>query len=312
MAIGKGSRVEFNGPSGKMFGLVFAMARGEAKVLADTGATLRGDPTQLRESTKPIPADHPSRKFVKGDRIEFQNSSFEGWKPGRVAKIDEFGFMQIATDDGQTWKNVLASKARATSIPVPEHVAKAPVSYAKGARVEFEDNGKTLYGVVSKGGSGRIEVVEDGGIVVHRGPVAAFRPSSHPLNTGGPDEMDRWSVVSYKLHERMSQETPCFEAVIALNGKKVIAATNEGSGGPDLFHGLPGASNDVVERLEADAKAWAIRFDEKAADRRYSEDASSWIDWEVNKKPYGVPAKDYFDDHNRALEAMSSKSFSLR
>jgi hypothetical protein len=158
---------------------------------------------------------------------------------------------------------------------------------------------------VTKGGA-RVEVTLDGGVDVMAGAAALFRPSTRPVKTGGPDAMDRWTVVSYKLHDRLSEETPCFEATIALDGKKVIAASNRGTGGPDDFHALPGAPAGAVATLEADAKAWAGRFDAMAGDKAYREDASSWIDWSVNKKPFGVLAKDYFDEYNRMYDETTS------
>jgi hypothetical protein len=311
MAIGKGSRVEFKGPDGLMFGLVFKTRGSEAQVLSDSGATFRGDLRSLKESTQPLPSEHPSKKFVKGARIEFESKSFAGRKPGVVAKIDMFGFMEVVADEGAVWKEVLATKAHPSKLPLPAHMSKGAVAHAKGARVEFMHKDEMLYGVVTKAGT-RTQVMQDGGVVLHSGSAAAFRPSTHPLKVGGPDDMDCWSVASYKLHERMSEETPCFEAVIVLDGRKVIAASNRGTGGSDEFHALPGAPNRVLDRFEAEAKAWAKRFDDKADDHKYSEDASSWLDWEVNKKPYGVPAKDYFDDRNRSFEEMMSQPFKLR
>lgn len=312
MAVLKGSRVEVEVTGrGKVFGLVFAIARGEAKVISDDGATFRGDPTALKESKQPIPADHPSKRFKKNDRIEFQNSAFKDWKLGLVAKADSFGFLEINTDDGQTWKGVVATKARASTAPLPKHLANVPASYAKGDRVEFEEKGRTAYGVVSKAGSDRVEVTEDGGIVIHSGPVSSFRPSTHPLKTGGPDEMDRWSVVSYKLKERLSRETPCFEAVIALNGKKVIAASNRGTGGSDDFNPLHAAPAKIIDMFEADAKAWAGRFDETASEGGYRQDASDWLDWSVNKKGFGVTAADYFSKVDDSSDEMKS-AFSPR
>lgn len=312
MAVVKGSRVEVEiSGRGKVFGLVFAMARGEAKVVSDDGATFRGDPAALKESRQPIPANHPSKMFKKNDRIEFQNSSFKGWKSGFVAKVDSFGFLQINTEDGQTWKGVIATKARRSTAPLPAHLANLPACYAKGDRVEFEEQGRTVYGVVTKVGPDLIDVTEDGGIVIHSGPMLSFRPSKHPLKTGGPDEMDCWSVVSYKLKERQSRETPCFEAVIALDGKKVITASNQGNGGCDDFHPLRGAPAGIVDRFEADARAWARRFVESANDGKYREDASDWLDWSVNKKGFGVTAEDYFSKNNQASDEMKS-AFSPR
>lgn len=312
MAIGKGSRVEFNGPDGKMLGLVYRMAGSEALIMSDGGRTLRGHPCNLRESSEALPSDHPSKKFRKGDRIEFQNPSFDGWKPGIVAKIDPFGFMQVGSDDGQSWKNVVSTKARLSTVPLPDHMARRPSSYTKGDRVEFQYNGETRYGVVSKGGSSRVQVIEDGGVFSHSGPISVFRPSTHMLKTGGPDEMDRWSVASYKLHEKMSDDTPCFEAVIALDGKKVISASNHGTGGCDDFHAFPGAPDGVVERFESESRAWVARFDTRADDSRFFECSSSWLDWEVNKKPYGVTASDFFEESNRLFEEAVSQPLKPR
>lgn len=291
------SRIEFTNGGAKLLGMIYKVSGSNVQIMADDGQLFRGAVAGVKLSSESLPADHPSKRFGRGARVEFQNSSFEGWKAGEVTKIDAFGFMDVATDDGGSWKGVFSMKARASQAPAPKHAVKMPSSYAKGDRVEWKEEGKTFYGVVSKGGSGRIEVTQDGGVNILGGSVRLFQPSTHPLKTDAPDTMDRWTVVGYKPYERMSEETTCFDAKIALDGKSVITVSNRGTGGSNMYHPLSGAPAGICEQLEADAKAWRARASSgREPDDKYVEHSDLWVEWKTAKQPFGVTAADYWND----------------
>ncbi|MGY3581941.1 hypothetical protein ACVIGB_001136 [Bradyrhizobium sp. USDA 4341] len=295
------SRVEFSGPGGaKMFGLVYKRTGNNLQIISDDGNGFSGTLHGVKLSNEPMTFDHPSKRFGPGDRIEFKNKAFEGSKAGTVVKVDMFGRMQVNTDDGGRW-DVWAMNAQASQKPAPKNSAQKPASYAKGDRVEWTDKGTTRYGVVSKGGSRKIEVIHDGGEHMASGSVSVFSLSDHPLKTDGPDAMDRWTLVNYKAFERMSEETTCFNAKVALNGKPVIEASNDGRGGCNMYRRLPGAPADVCDQLEADATAWRARLSGREFDRQYHENADQWIEWKADKQPYGVTGADYWAEFDRLL-----------
>lgn len=156
----------------------------------------------------------------------------------------------------------------------------------KGDRVQFIDKGSYAYGVVLKGGKGNITVIRDGGELQVSGPATAFRLSKHPLPADEPSVMDKWSIAKYK-DTGYGDETPQFNAEIALNGKVVITARNSGQGGCNMYTAI---DYDYVRQLEADAKEWGKQFgypyDFEAHD--------TWVEWAAREKIYGVLAVDYF------------------
>ena len=48
--------------------------------------------------------------------------------------------------------------------------------------------------------------------------------------------MKKITLKSIKLHEGLSQETPCYTATVFLNGKKIAYTENNGYGGSDNIH----------------------------------------------------------------------------
>jgi hypothetical protein len=303
--IKKTSRVEFRGPGGKKeFALVYKRAGDKLVLMADDGMGYNSTVNEVKLSDEPMTFDHPSKRFGPGDRIEFQSKSFKGTKTGSVNKVDMFGMMQVTADDGMIW-DVFAKSAEPSKTPAPKGVAANPTSYAKGDRVEFTQGGTIIYGVVSRGGSS-VKVIHDGGEKVTSGDARAFRPSQQPLKKDSPDAMDRWTLASYKAIERRSRETTCFDAKIALDGKPVIEASNDGGGGCNFYRPLPGAPKGVCDKLEADAKAWRIRVTGKEPEKSYGDDADMWISWKADKQPYGVTAAAYWADFEEIAPAATS------
>ena len=156
----------------------------------------------------------------------------------------------------------------------------------KGDRVEWTNKTKdgsfeTKYGVVTKGGSFSATVIYDGGEYQVKGPVSLFRLSSHPLPTDAPSVMDKWGVKRYKEIPGHG-DSATFHAYITLKGKKVLEAMNDGWGGPNSYHG----GRAIENQLEEDAKEWGKQF----GCTHLNEMTSLWIDWYVNRRPFGVTA----------------------
>ena len=158
----------------------------------------------------------------------------------------------------------------------------------KGTRVEYIDRGNYAYGVVLKGGKGKITVICDGGKTQVTGLAAFFRKSNHPLPVDEPSIMDKYSIVKYK-NSGFGDETPQFNAEIALNGKVVMWASNNGQGGCNMYRG----DRIVREQFSADATEWGKQFGYPYK----IEVEDTWVEWAAREKIYGVLAVDYFKEY---------------
>ena len=174
----------------------------------------------------------------------------------------------------------------------------------KGDRVEFTDKGVTKYGVVSKGGSKKVEVTLDGAEYCVRGSAGAFRKSDYPLPVDTePSPMDNYAVTGYK--EFKSFDGGGFNAYITYKGKKILEAFDEGNGGEVNIHGIGGtpyARSPEEEKFYADAKAWAIQF----GDSNGFGAVGMWFEWYVYERPYGVTSKAFWDKFNKKLASWKS------
>jgi len=78
------------------------------------------------------------------------------------------------------------------------------------------------------------------------------------------DPTGRVTLLSYKRHPRMSDETTAFEATIVLDGKRVGTATNTGTGGPHRYHF---ASVEVKQSVTRIAEQWATENNESSIEQ---------------------------------------------
>jgi hypothetical protein len=166
-------------------------------------------------------------------------------------------------------------------------------SLKKGAIVEFDNDGETTIGVVEKGGN-MPTIVYDNGSLAIKGHASLFTEiDDSKLEKDEPSVMDKWTVVSYKEHKRMSEETIAFNAYIALNGKKVFAVENTGKGGCMSLHGCSSVydkkSNDLFEK---DLLEWAKQFGMTWKPFELDEE---WVLWFSRDKPLKVTAKQHFE-----------------
>jgi hypothetical protein len=171
----------------------------------------------------------------------------------------------------------------------------------KGMRVEFNYLGEHLFGTVDKGGSKSVKVIIDGGEKVVSGPALSFKVSNTPLPKDPPSVMDKYSIIGYKAHNDMSDETTCFSAKICLNGKPIISVSNEGCGGPHNFHPLVGTYAGIDKFLE-DAKAWCEQFGYKDP----MEPGDFWVDWYTGSRPYAITAAKYVKDFAEHIASIKS------
>jgi len=67
--------------------------------------------------------------------------------------------------------------------------------------------------------------------------------------TLNPNKMQNLSVKNVKLHENMSEETPCFSADVYKDGKLFAHAKNDGRGGSSLYYPAKGVTNKEIDYL---------------------------------------------------------------
>jgi hypothetical protein len=170
----------------------------------------------------------------------------------------------------------------------------------KGTRVEFVYKGQMLLGVVEKGGSKKATVILDGGEKCLTGPASAFHPTAAPMPKDPPSPMDRYSVIDFKGHEDMSDETLCFSARICLNRIPIMHVSNQGCGGPHMYQLLIKGSAKDMENFFKHAKAWCIQFGYKNP----MEAGDFWVDWYTIKRPYAVTAEKYVGDFAKYIAAL--------
>jgi hypothetical protein len=178
---------------------------------------------------------------------------------------------------------------------------------SKGQYVEFVDaKGIKHTGVVEKGGT-KISVVYDEGTMVCKGPASLFKVIAKPEMKEEPSVMDDWTVVGFKEHKDMSEETVAFTGKVAFRGKVVFEVSNRGHGGcMDIYliaSNLISDNSDVkskslLEKFQKDAVAWAKQFGLKGEPIEVDE---SWVLWFATERPLGITAKKYFENHNQLM-----------
>jgi hypothetical protein len=69
-------------------------------------------------------------------------------------------------------------------------------------------------------------------------------------------KINKLEVKNISYYARGSEETPCYNATVYINGKKAIEVSNEGRGGSDMQHTYP----NIEERgLVQQADEWCIK-----------------------------------------------------
>ncbi|WP_207462622.1 hypothetical protein [Azospirillum sp. SYSU D00513] len=230
--------------------------------------------------------------FRKGDRISLTHPKTKALTHGVVEKGG--AKLIVVTDDLERYNATPAALSHSDE-PLPKKLLEylAGASLKKGDRVEWVEKGRTFYGVVSKGGD-KVVVIVDGAEEQSSGPARLYKKSDHPLAADPPSGMDKWAVVNYREHTRLTQETPCFEAIITYEGQAVLNAFNSGGGEPNRYNGWNFAKTretDFEGRLREAVAEWAQRFGNIA---KVPDPVDDWVDWYVHERPYGVKATMHF------------------
>lgn len=224
----------------------------------------------------------PPRRFKKNGRVSFL---FEG--------AETLGVVFSAAAAGQRLKVVLDDGVRCVSgssrifSPSSEPLPKALINpFKKGDRVGWVDrDGASFVGTVVKVSQTNVNATHDGGDVTTVGHFSGFAPSSVPLVLDSvATPMDAYEVRNYRKI-RGHDDTQPFEANIYRNGRRVLAASDDGWGGGVAYEG----PEDDLQQLYADAGEWA-RINGDTPD---NECAGIWIDWYVNRRPFGGLAANY-------------------
>jgi hypothetical protein len=168
------------------------------------------------------------------------------------------------------------------------------IKFKRGDRVQWDGEGVTKHGTVTKGGSKVVVVVLDGGKLEVRGHPACFSPSSVPAPKDDSNPMDAWDIKNYRCLG--GDETPMFTCNIAYNGKTVGTAQNSGMGGRNEYQFTNGVVHD---QFLADATKWHHQF---TGDNGY-EPEDMWVSWKATG--IGKTAKEWLTevlDLSRDLE----------
>jgi len=107
--------------------------------------------------------------------------------------------------------------------------------------------------------------------------------------------MDKWGVKNYKEIDGHG-DTPTFHAKLTLNGKVVGEAMNDGWGGCNCYHFK---DNDIKTMFYKETKLWVSQFGYKDM----LEPSSSWIDWYVLERPYGVTAEMFISKYKEEMDS---------
>jgi len=239
-----------------------------------------------------------------GDRVGFKTR--QGVVEGTIYSVEK-NTVRVLGDDSKLYKaSITYAFAPATS-PTPRELSAkfdelmkaSSQKWSKGDRASIEHNGRILNGTISRGGA-RPTMILDGGEQKITAPARQFRKGP-PLPKDNPSRMDVWSVNKYSAVEKLSEETACYTADILLNGKKVIEASNQGVGGPDIYHPVNG-DYSLVDKFEKDARLW---FEDHGIDYR-SEAAAAWIDFYVHRRPYGVTTVAFMEETKKIFREINS------
>ena len=68
-------------------------------------------------------------------------------------------------------------------------------------------------------------------------------------------EIKTLEVKNISNYERGSEETPCYNATVYINGKKAIEISNDGRGGCDMQHQYDGFEHGIVQQ----ANEWCVK-----------------------------------------------------
>jgi len=210
-------------------------------------------------------------------------------------------FIGLVTKGGQTPKVVFLREGGKRQIQAPSrHFTVVDSSLAptelqpakpisKGTWVSFDDEGTTVKGIVSKGGSVvKVNYKHNGQYLECKGDASCFAPLATKdipeLVTS--DVMKHYNIVNHKSLG-YGHDSEVFRCDVKLDGKKVLTISNDGWGGENCIDGY---THDVDAFLLA-TKQWAKSL---GGEDKFMTD-EFYIEWVTMDKPYGVSDKDYMN-----------------
>ncbi len=146
----------------------------------------------------------------------------------------------------------------------------------KWDRVEFTVQGEVKVGTAASVGKKTARVVIDGMEQEYGVPVSMLRPSQTQPPKDEPSPIDRWGLAGYK--EAGGEETVRFECYVTYDGKKVLIASNGGTGGCNHYSPLEAGGMKHLDRLRKDVEAAVKQFGGK---EKY-EPEDCWLGWKAS------------------------------
>jgi len=120
------------------------------------------------------------------------------------------------------------------------------------------------------------------------------------------DPMEKWGVSNYEKWEHGHGDSETFHAFITYNGKKVLEASNDGWGGPNLYRPISNSPTyphrDIEKMFYADANKWM-----ELGGCEPSEGADLWIFWYVVVKPQGITPAEYLKPLRETQEIVKER-----
>ena len=95
-------------------------------------------------------------------------------------------------------------------------------------------------------------------------------------------EIKTLEVKNLSHYERGSEETPCYNATVYINGKKAIEISNEGRGGMDMQHQYDGFEHGIVQQ----ANKWCINKFGKKSFTYQSDDDEKECTYDIDLEQY--------------------------
>lgn len=112
--------------------------------------------------------------------------------------------------------------------------------------------------------------------------------------------MKDWTIKGYKVNEKLSNETLCFEATIYKNGKKVILAANRGTGGSTDYYPLGEEGRKIINEFEEKIKEWAQFYGLK----QKFEIEDIWIAYKTEEEAMGISMEEFIKKQNDIYDDM--------
>lgn len=161
-----------------------------------------------------------------------------------------------------------------------------PASFKKGDVVSFNDDGKTVFGRVLKGGKNQILLALTDSMDVEI-PARSCKLANLP-EVEGP--MAGWQISNFKIVSGHDDSLP-YTADALYNGKKAVFCSNDGWGGSDSFSLAKGAAGNSIDSFLSAVKASA-----KAAtgdECPMSDMPGLWVTWDYFVRPTGKSFESY-------------------